>query len=503
MTNSRSKRAMVSSVVALLLEIITTVSGLIIPRLILSHFGSEVNGMVSSITQFLGYVSLLQLGVGGVIRAALYKPLADGDTKQISRVVKAADQFFGKIAIISIFYIVTLSIIYPFISNSSFGYLYALTLVIILGLDTIAQYAWGFSNRQLLYADQRSYLYDISRVISISLNVLLTVLLIKMGCEIHIVKLGSAIVFVLQPYILNRYVIKRYGLIKKIEPDNEAVKQRWAGVGYSLADFVHRKTDIFVLTILSSLKEVSVYSIYSIVINGVNSVISMATGSFQAALGDMLARNEEKTLNNTMHMYEFIVHSLSAIVFSTTMCLIVPFVEIYTSGINDVSYSRPVFAIIIVIAEMMYCLRQPYQNIILAAGHFKQTQRGAIIEAVLNMVVSIILVKRYGIVGVAIGTFIGMLYRTVDLLVYLKRNIIRLQIGLVIKRYVTTIFQTAIVYILYRVISPNTATVWVWIVVAIVVVCCSSALVLGMNFLLFKNEFFEVFKKVKSTLLKR
>ena len=39
-------------------------------------YGSDVNGLVSSITQFLGYIALVEGGVGGVIRAALYKPLA-------------------------------------------------------------------------------------------------------------------------------------------------------------------------------------------------------------------------------------------------------------------------------------------------------------------------------------------------------------------------------------------------------------------------------------------
>lgn len=501
MSDSRSKRALISSAVALVLEIVTTVSGLIIPRLILGKFGSEVNGMVLSITQFLGYVSLLQLGVGGVIRAAFYKPLAQNDNHGVSRVMRASNQFFGKIAIASGVYIALLAALYPLI-KSSYNYFFVATLVIILGADTIAQYAWGFPNRQLIYADQRSYIYDFTRIISISLNVLLTVLLIKLGCSIHLVKLGSAVVFVLQPYVLNRYVVKRYKIIRNIDPDENAVKQRWAGVGYSLADFIHRRTDIFVLTILSSLKEVSVYSVYSLVLNGINSVISMATGSFQAAMGDMIAKKEENTINMTMGMYEFIVHTVSAIAFTTTLCLILPFVKLYTHGVTDAEYIRPLFAILIVIAEMLYCLRQPYQSIVLAAGLFKETQKGAIIEAVVNIVVSVVLVHRYGLIGVAIGTLLGMAYRTVDLLVYLHKHLLHIRYFSVIKRYFITAIELIIVFGVFRAISPAIESVFDWIIAAILILAVSTMLVCLINVLVFRENSRNIINRLRLQLKK-
>ena len=93
----RSKKALTSTIIALILQVVNILSAMIIPRMIIGTYGSSVNGLIQSITQFLGYISLLQLGVGGVIRAALYKPLADKDEIQINKVVKAASIFFRKI----------------------------------------------------------------------------------------------------------------------------------------------------------------------------------------------------------------------------------------------------------------------------------------------------------------------------------------------------------------------------------------------------------------------
>lgn len=77
----------------------TLISGLIVPRLILSTFGSEANGLVSSLTQFLNYISLVEGGIGSVVLTALYSPLAKKDNSKLSGVLKAAENFSDRLHI--------------------------------------------------------------------------------------------------------------------------------------------------------------------------------------------------------------------------------------------------------------------------------------------------------------------------------------------------------------------------------------------------------------------
>ena len=109
----RRKNALFNIATALLLEIITVLVGLVVPRLIISAFGSATNGLVNSITQFLGYIALLQSGVGSVIRAALYKPLAQKDHHTLCVMVKTTENFFKKIGYATIAYILILAVIFP------------------------------------------------------------------------------------------------------------------------------------------------------------------------------------------------------------------------------------------------------------------------------------------------------------------------------------------------------------------------------------------------------
>ena len=72
----RSKKALKNITFSLLLQFSTIICGFITPVLIISNYGSKINGLISSITQFLAYIVLLESGVGPVLKVALYKPLA-------------------------------------------------------------------------------------------------------------------------------------------------------------------------------------------------------------------------------------------------------------------------------------------------------------------------------------------------------------------------------------------------------------------------------------------
>ena len=63
----RRKKLLFNTGTALLSQLVTLISGFILPRLIIGQYGSEVNGLVSSITQFLAFFSMMEMGVGAVV----------------------------------------------------------------------------------------------------------------------------------------------------------------------------------------------------------------------------------------------------------------------------------------------------------------------------------------------------------------------------------------------------------------------------------------------------
>ena len=76
----RNKKLAWNTMSGLLLQVTTVLCGFVLPRAILNRFGSDVNGLLNSIAQFLQMIAFLELGVGSVVQSALYRPLAEGDS---------------------------------------------------------------------------------------------------------------------------------------------------------------------------------------------------------------------------------------------------------------------------------------------------------------------------------------------------------------------------------------------------------------------------------------
>lgn len=447
---TRKKKMMLNSASSIIYQIITIISGFILPRYLLVYYGSEVNGLVSSITQFLGFISLAECGVGAVVQSTLYKPLASRDIESISKIVISSERFFRRIAYVLLGYVAILMALYPFITTTSFDYYFTLTLILVISISSFAQYYIGMTYKLLLNADQLGFIQYTIHAVALVINTVSCIALMKFGASVHVVKLTTTLIFVIQPILLSLIAKRRYKIDYTIKLIDEPIKQKWNGLAQHIATVVLENTDTVVLTLLSTLQNISVYAVYHLVVNGVKQIVVSTTNGMQAMLGNMLAKNEIKELTRSFGNIEWLLHTLVTFVFSVTAVLIVPFVSVYTVGITDAEYIVPTFAYLITLAQASYCLRLPYNIMVLAAGHYKQTQWSAIIEAIINVVISVILVFRFGLIGVALGTLAAMAYRTVYLANYLRKNILQRKLLHFIKHLIV---DAVAVLILFAVVS--------------------------------------------------
>lgn len=490
-----------NTVVSIALQFVTAVCGFIVPRLLIGTYGSDVNGLVSSITQFLSYITLFEAGVGGVVRAALYKPLADTDTPKLSSIVSATEGFFRKISYIFIVYMAVLACAYPLFVNKTFGWGYTASLVVIIGLSTFAQYYFGITYMVFLQADQKRYITSTLQIITIILNTILVIVFVKFGVSIHLLKFGTAIIYILRPIALNIYVKRKYRLDRKAEPDNQAISQRWDGLGHHIAFFVNLNTDVVILTLFSkitgafTMAEISVYTVYYSVVNGVQNLTGALSTGMEAALGNMIAKKEKENLQKKFGLYEFLSYGVTTFMFTCTAILIVPFVQVYTKGVTDANYIRPTFAYLLVAAFAAYSIRLPYNSLTLAAGHYKQTRNGAFVEAGINVVVSAVMVCFYGIIGVAIGTLAAMLFRTVQYAWYLSKNILERSFMIFLKRAGVSILCSALSLVLANVIPHLTVSSYLtWAVFGVQTAAVTLAVIVIINFIFFKNDFINIIR---------
>lgn len=490
------KKLALNTITSVLFQLTTLVCGFILPRLILSTFGSEVNGLVSSINQFLSMISFLELGVGAVIVSSLYKPLAEKDDVQVSKVLKSGDKFFKKIAFILLIYVMILMVVYPFLAKTSHGWLYTALLIIAMSISSFAQYYIGIIDRLLLTADQRGYIQYTSQIVTLCLNTVACVLVIKIGGSIQMVKLTTSILFLVRPIVLRIYINKKYNIDRSVQLDEEPIKQKWNGIAQHVASVILDNTDIIILTLFSTLSNVSIYSVYYMIVAGVKGLFLSGINGVQAVLGEYLAKNETEKLEKFFGAIEFTIHTIVVLLFPITAMLIVPFVQVYTYGIIDVNYTQPLFAYLLVAAHAGHCLRLPYNQMILAGGHYKQTQVCHIVAVIMNLVISVVTVYFWGLIGVAIGTLAGMVYQTIWMAIYNSKNFIKWPISKVIKQVLVDIVILILIICATSWIKLGQVTYYSWFIMAVKISGIALLVCLGVNFIFYKEQMMGLIKGI-------
>lgn len=494
---TRKRKLAYNTISAVSKEIVIVVCGFILPRYILQYFGSETNGLVSSIAHFLGFISFLEMGIGPVIKSNLYKPLADKNDDEVSKIIVSAERFFRRIAYIFLAYIAVLFFIFPQIESSHNGILYTGSLLLIISVSTFAQYFFGITYQLLLNADQKAYVQNSLQLVTIILNTVVSVVLMKLGFSIHIVKLATASIFVIRPLGQMLYVHRKYNLNKKIEFEGEPIKQKWNGFAQHLGAVVVANTDVVVLTLLSTLQNVSIYTVYFNVVSGIKTIVATLTTGIESLWGNMLANEEYEKLKENFSVVETAIHIIVTFLFTVTGKLIIPFIQVYTKGINDTNYIVPVFGFIIVMAYASLSLRLPYFMIVLAAGHYKQTQNASFIQVGINLILSFALVAKFGLNGVAAGTLAAMLYHTTYFALYLRKNILNIKFSRYILHLLIDAVCAVVCIFATKWIQLADVTYSSWFLMALKVSGICFVIVMAVNAVVYRKNFAMMKKMLK------
>ena len=497
MGKSRSQKAARNVMAGFAYELVNLICGLILPRLILSTFGSAYNGVTSSISQFISVIALMKSGIGGVTRAALYKPLAEKDDHAISEILMSTERYMRRIAEVFIVGVLIFAAIFPIWIVKDFPWLFSFSLVMIISISTFIQYYFGLTYQMLLNADQKGFVTSYAQIVSTILNTIIAAVLIKLGAGIHVVKLGSAVAFAVNPLLINRYAYSHYNIDRTVKPNMNRISQRWDALGHEVANFIPNNTDIMVLTVFLGVKIVSVYTVYTYVIHAIRKVVVNFTTSFGAAFGNMYAKQEFDLLHENLGIFELIVFSITSVVYSVSLVMITPFALLYTHGVTDISYYRPAFGYVITLASAFSCYRIPYYMITTSVGHYKQTRNGAFLEAIINIVLSVIMVTQLGLVGVAIGTLAAALFRSTQYALYMGKNILARPITKYLLHVFVSLGTMGLTFLVGSLFLKEVDSIPIWIVKAAVLTLFAGGVTAAADLLIWRKDTLNLIRKGK------
>ncbi|RGJ66395.1 hypothetical protein DXD50_02995 [Dorea formicigenerans] len=479
----RSKNAFQNVISAIVLQVIIVLTGIYIPQLMITTYGSSVNGMVSSITQFISYISLVEAGIGNASLVALFSPLADQKYGNVNSIMSATRNFYRWAGCIFFILLLGLAMIYPAFSSGKINTSLIRWMVIVLGSSTLVDFWVLGKYRVFLNANQKGYIVTITQSVGTVLNAVICILLIKFKCGILLVKAIATFVYILRTIYILVYVKKKYTYLSfDAVPDNSALKRRWDVLIHQITGVIVNSTDVVVLTIfLKNFSEISVYTVYNLIASNIITLLDSFSSSLCAVFGEVFAKKEDELVRESYLIYEYIFFLMSFIAATCMMILMIPFMKVYTANITDAQYIRPVTAILFTVIVLSRSIRTPSLTMIMAVGHYRETRRAAILEAVINIVVSILLVKKCGINGVLIGTVCSYMYRTWDIIIYVGRKVIAGTLKTTISRVVRNIIIMGIVIGINYLIGTKVANWLEWFLYAIRVGVISLIAFLSIN----------------------
>lgn len=498
----RKKRYRLNTFFGLGNTAVAMVCGLILPRLILATFGSEVNGLINSITNLLGFIALFDMGIGATVMAALYRPIAEDDEYKINKIYSYATKFFRIIALIFSLYVVLLCVILPLRFREQFDIAYTIFLIAALSLTSLGQYFFGMVNSIFLRANQQGYVYYILQIVTTIANTIACYIEIKLGASIQVVKLTTSLIYLLRPLGLYLYVKKKYSYLKLVKSNHTILPEQWGGFTQHLSAWVLSNTDIFVLTLAGALTDISIYSVYYLITyTAIFQLINGLMSGHTALLGSYFANDDIEKVKQFYYSREIIIHNIATVILSVTGCLLVPFVMIYTRGVKDADYYQPIFSILMVVISFVYILRSFYYELIYSVGEFKKTQWWSLAEALINISLSLILVWKFGLIGIAIGTLVAIVFRTIYFLFYNNSKLGNKVFVSFLKNILCDLCICSITILIFNFIPFETENYLLWLLKGTIITFSSFLVCIIFNvifhFSMVKNYFEKIRNRIK------
>ena len=501
----RTKNSFLNMITNLLPSLIIPIISMIKLNWLLSIYGEDIYGMNLYLAQVITYLSFVEGGFGFAFVQSLFKPIADNDKEKIKELYQGANVVLKVMGLIILAIGLIVYILLPKMLTTPLNYSFVRMVFLLLLLPTVIDY-FLLAPSLVMQADQKEYYLNIIRKVIQILRVVTHMVIIKMNLSYLFIPLVEAIYIVIQVIISRAIVFKKYPWLKeKTKKDYSALSNTKYTFLHKLAGIVLTSTDTLLLGKMIGTGANTIYGNYNYISSELQKLMESVVNAPRSSLGNLFASDDKEKGYSVFCEFFAFASFLSGVV-AIPMCITISkFVELWQGE----KYILP-FICSFLFAGVLYLVitRQPVMLVRDTNGFFKETRKFSYIEAILNVILSIIGIKFFGITGALIVTFLT--YFSSDLLmnsVFIYKNVFNKKITEYYKMYfskvVIVIFVGTIMYFIWNKLLINYITGFVmWFVMAGLVFAVSILLMFIIYCSLF-SDFKNFMFRIKSLLKKQ
>ena len=395
---------------SLLATSITSITSFVSRTVFIKTIGVTYLGANSLFTNVLSMLSLTELGLSSAIGFSLYLPLAKKDIARIKSLMNFYKKAYRVIALVIA--VLGLSLI-PFLDYliKDPGEMQHIPFIYFVFLyNTVISYLFTYKTT-LLVADQKSYVMtNMNTAINI-VTVIIQIFILLKTQNYFVYLIVGAVLNTVQWFFINHRIYRIYPYLKEEDagPLNEEDRKNIstnvkAMVFHKFGELCINQTDNIIISSFISVTAVGIYNNYYMIINIINRFAQSIFSAASASLGNLIATESYEKRYKVFKRYNF----LGFWVFGWTgLCLYIlldPFINLWLGAeflIDNLTLS------LVMLNYYLVGMRITIGNVKMAAGLYKQDQWAPIVQAIVNLAVSIIGAIHMGLAGVFLGTVIS------------------------------------------------------------------------------------------------
>lgn len=399
---NRTKISVLNAISALLLTLINGLLGIVVTRLIISHYGSDFNGLNSTVNQIINVLLILEGGFTLASNVALFGPISKEDYATSNSVLSATKNKFKRIGALFLVLGIIAAIAYSFAVKTQLPRGFVFTVIFMGVLPQAVNLYYATTYRVLLQTQQKEYVISGFTALTIGLGHVINIIVIICDGQMWMIRFITMLFALINCFLISSYTRRNNSFInfsatprpELIKGTNDVMAQKITGVIYTSWPIVFLSISPSGGTLLAS-----VYAVYNNVFVMIKALLHGVIDAPRLGLGQMLTEREKDEVWPVFREYEFIAVFFTFVMMTTTCGLILPFIRIYTRGVNDINYYDTLIAVLMVLIGTIEMLHIPSGHLINMAGKFRISRNFQIVACCLLIILMSALGYIFGVYG--------------------------------------------------------------------------------------------------------
>lgn len=462
----RTDKSIKNSVSNVFFTLLIGIIGLIKVKVFVNGLNNDIYSLNQLFYQIFSYIVITDIGFGLILNKQLYNAFAVDDYEKINKIYSTSKRFYNIVGLIMMIIALILSFFVRFLTKANISPLYMQIIFIIFIFRNVVDYFF-VAPRYVLEADQKIYKVN-HYVKSIKIiESIVEIILVLLGVDYFFVIIPGIFITIVIDIFVNNKIYKMYPWLKSDKTFNfKYLKGTKDVIWRKIAGLLNSNTDIILISAFINPISVIIYTSYVYITKFITDTVYMISSSLTPSFANVAFKEKSDKMYGVFTELNILFLFIASFVFIMLYGFLNSLITFWVGGeylVNNFVLFLFCFSAFQVIAE------KPLAIFINGVGLFKETKVSTIMEAVLNLIISLLLIGKLGIAGVLLGTIISKLLTTsIQNAIYIYKNKFNKPGYKYFILYYSVIFISLGFISLYNIINLNITNIFSWIILVLV-----------------------------------